>query len=243
MLQTQLRGLLGAFLFRGEDVLKKTSVLSGGEKARLVLCKLLLQRANFLLLDEPTNHLDISSRVVLEKALGDFPGTICFISHDRRFINGVSNKILVVNSGEIQIFPGNYDDFQRIWKTRLDVPPQNAAKGKPEGNGSGAKARTVQKRAEAEWRKRLFGVKKPVQDQIESIERDLDAWHVELERLREQLADAETYRQAGLAVEIQAQYRQAQGTIHELTGQWEAKVLELEQIEESLGKRQGLRQD
>jgi len=238
MLQTQLRGLLGAFLFRGEDVLKKTSVLSGGEKARLVLCKLLLQRANFLLLDEPTNHLDISSRVVLEKALGDFPGTICFISHDRRFINGVANKILVVKSGEIHVFPGNYDDFQRIWKTRLDLPPQNAAKGKTEGNGSGAKARTVQKRAEAEWRKELFRVRKPVQDRIESIERDLDSCHAELERLRDRLADAETYRQGRVAVEIQAQYRQAQDTIHELTGQWEEKVLELEEIEESFRSRE-----
>ncbi|MGO9020139.1 MAG: ribosomal protection-like ABC-F family protein [Syntrophobacteraceae bacterium] len=235
MLQTQLRGLLGAFLFRGEDVLKKTAVLSGGEKARLVLCKLLLQRANFLLLDEPTNHLDISSRVVLEKALGDFPGTICFISHDRRFINGVANKVLVVKSGEIHVFPGNYDDFQRIWKTRLDLPPQNAAKGKTEGNGSGAKARTVQKRAEAEWRKELFRARKPVQDRIESIERDLDACHAELERLRERLADTETYRQGRVAVEIQSQYRQAQDTIHELTGQWEAKVLELEEIEEKFG--------
>jgi ATP-binding cassette subfamily F protein 3 len=196
-----------------------------------------------LLLDEPTNHLDISSRVVLEKALGDFPGTICFISHDRRFINGVANKILVVKAGEIHIFPGHYDDFQRIWKTRLDVPPQNAAKGKPEGNGSGAKARTVQKRAEAESRKELFRAKRPVQDRIESIERDLDSSHAELERLRERLADAQTYRQGRLAVEIQSQYRQAQDTIHELTGQWEAKVLELEQIEENLRKRQGLRQD
>ncbi len=213
MLQTQLRGLLGAFLFHGEDVLKKTAVLSGGEKARLVLCKLLLQRPNFLLLDEPTNHLDISSRVVLEKALGEFPGTICFISHDRRFINAVANKILVVKSGEIHIFPGNYDDYQRIWKTRLDSPPQNAEKGKPEGNGSGAKARTVQKRAEAEWRNELFRAKKPVQDRIESIERDLDSCHAELERLRERLADAETYRQGRLAVEIQSQYREAQDRI------------------------------
>ena len=99
------------------------------------------------------------------------------------------------------------------------------------------KARTVQKRAEAEGGNDSSGVKKPVQDQIESIERDLDACHAELERLRERLADAETYRQARLAVEIQSQYRQAQGTIHELTGQWEAKVLELEQIEENLGSR------
>ena len=236
MLQTQLRGLLGAFLFQGEDVLKKTSVLSGGEKARLVLCKLLLQRPNFLLLDEPTNHLDISSRVVLEKALGDFPGSICFISHDRQFINGVANKILVVKSGQIHIFPGNYDDYQRIWKTRLDGQPQDPANGKPEGNGPGAKTRTAQKRAEAELRNELFRVRKPIQDRIERIEADLDSCHAELDRLKERLADTETYRQGKLAVEIQSQYREAQDRNRELTRQWEEKVLELEEIEENFRK-------
>ncbi|MGO9311892.1 MAG: ribosomal protection-like ABC-F family protein [Syntrophobacteraceae bacterium] len=242
MLQTQLRGLLGAFLFHGDDVLKKTSVLSGGEKARLVLCKLLLQRPNFLLLDEPTNHLDISSRVVLEKALGDFPGSICFISHDRQFINGVANKILVVTSGQIHIFPGNYDDYQRIWKTRLDSPPQNSANGKPEGNGSGAKTRTSQKRAEAELRNELFRIRKPLQDQIERIELELDSCHTELDRLKERLADTETYRQGKLAVEIQSQYREAQDRSRELTRQWEEKVLELEEIEENF-RKQKERQD
>jgi len=242
MLQTQLRGLLGAFLFQGEDVLKKTSVLSGGEKARLVLCKLLLQRPNFLLLDEPTNHLDISSRVVLEKALGDFPGSICFISHDRQFINGVANKILVVHSGQIHIFPGNYEDYQRIWKTRLDSPPQNVANGKPEGNGSGAKTRTSQKRAEAELRNELFRIRKPLQDQIERIELELDSCHAELDRLKERLADTETYRQGKLAVEIQSQYREAQDRSRELTRQWEEKVLELEEIEENF-RKQKERQD
>ncbi|HYA42770.1 MAG TPA: ABC-F family ATP-binding cassette domain-containing protein [Syntrophobacteraceae bacterium] len=230
MLQTQLRGLLGAFLFHGEDVLKKTAVLSGGEKARLVLCKLLLQRPNFLLLDEPTNHLDISSRVVVEKALGEFPGTICFISHDRRFINAVANKILVVKSGEIHVFPGNYDDYQQIWKARLEGARQGADE-KPQRESSGQRSRTAQKRAEAEWRNELFRAKKPVQDLIESIERDLDACHAELERLRGMLADAETYRQGSLAVEILSRYREAQARIDELGGQWEAKVLELEQIE------------
>ncbi|MGA2228319.1 MAG: ATP-binding cassette domain-containing protein, partial [Syntrophobacteraceae bacterium] len=242
MLQTQLRGLLGAFLFHGDDVLKKTSVLSGGEKARLVLCKLLLQRPNFLLLDEPTNHLDISSRVVLEKALGDFPGSICFISHDRQFINGVANKILVVESGQIHIFPGNYEDYQRIWKTRLDGPLQNVANGKPEGNGSGAKTRTSQKRAEAELRNELFRIRKPLQDQIESIELELDSCHAELDRLKERLADTETYRQGKLAVEIQSQYREAQDRSRELTRQWEEKVLELEEIEENF-RKQKERQD
>jgi ATP-binding cassette subfamily F protein 3 len=231
ILQTQLRGLLGAFLFQGDDVLKKTSVLSGGEKARLVLCKLLLQRPNFLLLDEPTNHLDIVSRIVLEKALADFSGTICFISHDRRFINAVANKVLVVKSGEIHVFPGNYDDYAQIWETRLDGPPQTA-NDRPQSEGSGSKSRTAQKRAEAEWRNELFRAKKPIQDLIASIERDLDACHAELDNLKEMLADSETYRQGKLAAEILSKYREAQGRIHELGDQWEEKVLELERIEE-----------
>jgi ATP-binding cassette subfamily F protein 3 len=195
-----------------------------------------------LLLDEPTNHLDISSRVVLEKALGDFPGSICFISHDRQFINGVANKILVVESGQIHIFPGNYEDYQRIWKTRLDGPLQNVANGKPEGNGSGAKTRTSQKRAEAELRNELFRIRKPLQDQIESIELELDSCHAELDRLKERLADTETYRQGKLAVEIQSQYREAQDRSRELTRQWEEKVLELEEIEENF-RKQKERQD
>ena len=231
MLQTQLRGLLGAFLFQGEDVLKKTAVLSGGEKARLVLCKLLLERPNFLLLDEPTNHLDISSRVVLERALGEFSGTICFISHDRRFINAVANKILVVKSGRVHVFPGNYDDYQQIWENRLDGTPQ-IENNDPESDVSGVKTRTAKKRAEAEWRNELFRAKKPVQALIEGIERDLDAYHAERERLRELLADAETYKQAGLALDVQSQYRTVQERILDLTEQWEAGVLELEQIEE-----------
>lgn len=241
MLQTQLRGLLGAFLFQGDDILKKTSVLSGGEKARLVLCKLLLQRPNFLLLDEPTNHLDISSRVVLEKALGDFPGTTCFISHDRSFINAVANKILVVKSGEIHLFPGNYDDYQRIWKYRLEGGAQPEQRSRAEQDGAGAKAR-LQKRVEAEMRNELFRLKKPVQDSVEKIEQELESLHAELDLIKEKLADPETYKQGKLAVETQTQYRETQEKIRVLTEQWEEYVLKLEEIEENFQKEKQRRE-
>ncbi|MHC1728317.1 MAG: ABC-F family ATP-binding cassette domain-containing protein [Syntrophobacteraceae bacterium] len=238
MPQTQLRGLLGAFLFQGDDVLKKTVVLSGGEKARLVLCKLLIERPNFLLLDEPTNHLDISSRVVLEKALGDFPGTVCFISHDRRFINAVANRIVVVKGGAIHTFPGDFEDYQRIWKARLDSDTESEAKAGPEENGSGAKSRVVQKRAEAEWRNELFRAKKPIQERVEVLERELDSLHAELDLLKERLADPETYKQGRLAVEIQTQYRGVQDRVRELTGDWEENMMNLEEIEEEFRKNQ-----
>lgn len=108
----EVRQALAAFQFKGEDVFKEISVLSGGEKGRVVLCKLLLKQANFLILDEPTNHLDIQSKEVLEDALDGFEGTILFISHDRYFINKIANKVLDFNSDGAKIIEGNYDDYQ-----------------------------------------------------------------------------------------------------------------------------------
>ena len=108
MNNTEIRNICAAFLFKGEDVFKTIDVLSGGEKGRIVLIKLLLNKANFLILDEPTNHLDIQSKEVLEDALLDFPGTILFISHDRYFINKLATKIVEMNPHGDEIFGGNY---------------------------------------------------------------------------------------------------------------------------------------
>lgn len=237
MPQSLLRGLLGAFLFQGDDVLKKNSVLSGGEKARVVLCKLLLQRPNFLLLDEPTNHLDISSRVVLEKAMSDFPGTICFISHDRQFINAVANKVLLVRSGEIHLFPGNYEDYRNIWKHRLDGNgAEEASSARTADSGSNAKPKLTQKRIEAQLRNELFRIKKPVQDRIDALERQLDALHLELDLVKERLADPEMYKQGKLVQEVQGRFRELQASIRELTDEWEENALRLEEMEEQFRK-------
>ncbi len=237
--QSQLRGLLGAFLFRGEDVTKKVAVLSGGEKARLILCKLLLQRPNVLLMDEPTNHLDIPSRDVLEETLQNFPGTLCFISHDRHFLNSLSNKVLAVENGQIHLFPGNYDDFINIWKNRLeqeiDAELSAGQTSKDEGSSSARKAQ-MQKRLEAGWRNELYRIKKPLQKRLERVDSDLTEFHRLLDSLNEQLGDPGTYQEGPKVQQLQIKYQHCQKKIEELTQQWESTALTLEELEENFWK-------
>jgi ATP-binding cassette, subfamily F, member 3 len=133
--QTELRGLLGCFLFSEDDVFKKIGVLSGGERGRYALLRLLLHPANFLLLDEPTNHLDLRAKDVLLDALMKYTGTVVFVSHDRYFIDSLATRVFEVGSGKVEIFPGNYEDYlwrkqggQHVAPTLDDVPGRNASR-------------------------------------------------------------------------------------------------------------------
>ncbi|HEY5930055.1 MAG TPA: ATP-binding cassette domain-containing protein [Burkholderiales bacterium] len=116
-----IRNLLGGFLFAGDDIYKKAGVLSGGERTRLAVARMLLRPANTLLLDEPTNHLDIDSKDVLLDALADFGGTLIFVSHDRYFVDRLATKIIAVGHGGVEIYPGTYEEY--LWsKAQRDLP-------------------------------------------------------------------------------------------------------------------------
>jgi ATP-binding cassette subfamily F protein 3 len=119
---TELRGLLGCFLFREEDVFKKIGVLSGGERNRYALCKLLTQPSNFVLLDEPTNHLDMRAKDVLLEALKNYEGTVVFVSHDRYFIDELAKKVFEVGNGTVTVYPGNYEEYLRAKSKQVEVP-------------------------------------------------------------------------------------------------------------------------
>src|SRR5437879_5681573 len=127
--QTELRSLLGCFLFSDDDVFKRIGVLSGGERNRYALAKMLLSPSNFILLDEPTNHLDMRAKDVLLESLKDFTGTVVFVSHDRYFIDNLATRIIEIEDGHVHVFPGNYEDY--LWR-KQGGPEKLAAVSTPE---------------------------------------------------------------------------------------------------------------
>ncbi len=214
--QTEVRGALGMFLFTGDDVLMPISTLSGGEKGRVALTKLMLHKDNLLLLDEPTNHLDMDSREVLEDALEGFPGTILAISHDRYFINRFANKVCVLENGGIREYLGNYDDyFEKI--NRLQEPDGDA----PQITKT---AMDKEKRRSREEEKRLKEHKAALKKAEEAIARAEE----EAADMEHRLSLPDTYQNADLAAELARAYQQKKDEIDRLYQRWEE--LESEQV-------------
>lgn len=167
--ESELRGLLGCFLFSGDDVYKRIGVLSGGERNRYALARMLLQPSNFLLLDEPTNHLDLRAKDVLLRALLEFDGTIVFVSHDRYFIDRLANKVVHVGDGELEVYPGEYEDF--LW-SRSRREQQREDEARP---AVSVELREVLRSAEPPERRRMNPLRvEKLRARIGAIEKEID---------------------------------------------------------------------
>lgn len=226
--QTQLRSLLGGFLFRGDDVFKKVSVLSGGEKSRLALAKLLFSAANLLILDEPTNHLDIPSRLALEQALIAWPGAICLVTHDRRLINAVANQIWEVSpGGRVEVFPGNLDDYLTTWQGLKASQPAKAVLAKPRKD-------KLRRRQEAVRRQRLAAATRELKDRLLELEGQVAEAEARLEALSAALANPRTYQDPEQARSLSLELGQAKARLSSLNEAWSEAALALEEAQKSL---------
>jgi ATP-binding cassette subfamily F protein 3 len=230
-LQGQLRNLLGAFLFRGDDVFKRVSVLSGGEKSRLLLCKMLVQPANLLLLDEPTNHLDIPSRKILERALEQYGGTLCLITHDRHLVNAIANKILVIRNQKVELYPGNFDEYRSIWSSRESSIAVTENESFRRLGGTSRKRTLAQKRAEAEWRNRFFQEANPLRERLFVLEKRIEESTKQLDDITAELARDETGRSPERLRQLSETYGTLKTEVAAWTQQWESTAIALEELE------------
>jgi ATP-binding cassette subfamily F protein 3 len=231
--ETELRTVLGCFLFSGDDVFKKIKVLSGGEKSRVALAKVLLSQANFLLLDEPTNHLDMQSVNILIQALQQYEGSYIVVSHDRYFVESIANKIWYIEDHEIKEYPGTYNEYERWIEERglesavsdkaivSSAPPQKTTQ-KPAATTNGQK----KDNSNAESQKVLKQAKKQIEE-LEATITELEAKKAELEA---KLADPSSYAEKDLLDKLNTEYAKIQKKINGTTEAWEVAMLEVEEL-------------
>ncbi len=229
---TMLRAALGAFLFTNEDIDKPVSILSGGEKNKLALAKILLRAPNLLLLDEPTNHLDLDSREALEQALIDYPGTLVVISHDRWFVDKVCNKIASIEHGNIDIFDGTYSEHEDFIATRqaLQLPKQE--KNSLPDNINSKKRKRIES---AQQRDAIRKATKHLDERVKKLEAETANLENKIHDIDAQLAIPETYKDSAKIRELTTSKAATQKLLDDTLENW---MLAQAELDDALAKFQ-----
>ena len=227
----QVRNLLGAFLFRGDDIYKSVSVLSGGEKNRIALLKMLLHPANLLVLDEPTNHLDINSKDILLEALKKYDGTVFFVSHDKYFIENLADRVLELGEGKATSYVGDYSYYLEKKAQQEEAALGMAAATQEKASAGTAQAKPVQlSREESKQKKRDL---KKLERELEQVMADVDALEQEVSRLNEDMAKPENYSDGAKIKELKAQLDAAEAQLETKTGRWEELEAAISELQEN----------
>ncbi len=232
--RTNHRTMLGAFGFPGDLADRKVGQLSGGERTRLGLAKVMASPANLLLLDEPTNHLDLASRDVLEDALQAYAGTVVLITHDRHVIRSVADGIVEVGRGRVRFFDGTYEELQARSEGRAGATAPTPTSGRPADQRSGERtggASERDKRAEAERRNARYRATKQLRQEVQRVERDLGRVEAEVAELTRTLADPDVYEDGERVKELVARHAAAKDEASRLMDAWEGAQLRLEEAE------------
>jgi ATP-binding cassette subfamily F protein 3 len=235
-----VRGVCGAFLFSGEDVDKTIGVLSGGEKARVSLAKILVKPGNLLVMDEPTNHLDIISSEILIDALADFNGTLFFISHNQSFVNRLATKIWDIKDNNIFEYPGRlYEYFAHLLREEQEsITPDQKEKEREENPSSERIFNRKNLRKEKAERRRLISdTLKPVREKLHDLEAKIDGLEERKKVLEESLVDPEIFKDKEKSVPLLNEYGGVKKKLEELLGRWENQHEKLESEEKRLGLR------
>ncbi|WHY57047.1 ABC transporter ATP-binding protein [Peribacillus simplex] len=211
--EKDIRTVLGNFLFSGDDVLKTVSTLSGGEKARLALAKMMMQKGNFLILDEPTNHLDLDSKLVLENALIDYPGTILFVSHDRYFINRIATKVIELSKDGNEEFLGDYDYYLEKKQEQAEI---QALEQQEQAKTLDAAVEKTNYKIDKEAKK----AERQRKRRIEEIEAAMELLEIEINEYNDLLCDPSVFQDHEKVMEVQTKLDHAQESLDQLLEDW-----------------------
>ena len=240
MTMTRVRSLLGAFLFTGDEVDKKVQVLSGGEKSRVALARMLVEPANLMLLDEPTNHLDIRSQEVLQEAMAQYEGTIIVVSHNRFFANSFVNKVLEIKDGRATIYEGNVEDYlERRDKEQAERKDLQAAVSKSDndeaeqGKDEQSLDRKALRRERALTREKLGKKLSPLKAQVKKSEKEIELLEERKDELEKLMADSELYQDQERWTEVSREYGSVKRRLERNYALWEEAQEKIEEIESS----------